>query len=91
MFAGPSIMFNFADSLTLMIIGQLLLGFMMPFMFVPALPEMTESTLHSYDKSVHERVNNMSSGVFSAFMGLGSCLGPIYGSYASSAIGFRSS
>jgi hypothetical protein len=61
----------------------------MPFMLIPVLPEMTESALVHYDKKIHHRVNNMASGVFTMFLGIGQCFGPIFGSYAYSAIGFR--
>jgi len=45
LFTGPSTLFNFADTLTLMIIGNVLFGFFLPFMFIAALPEMTDYAL----------------------------------------------
>ena len=80
LFVGPSSLFSFKDSLGYMIAGQLLFGFSLAFSMVPILPEMSNSALEHYHKSVHERVNNMASGMFTFQIGLGSCLGPIFGS-----------
>jgi len=71
LFTGPSVVFNFADSLTLMIIGNVLFGFFLPFMFIAALPEMTDFALEQYHSSQHERVNNLSSGAMTGVLGLG--------------------
>lgn len=89
LYVGPSSIFGFQDSLLSMIVGQLLLGLCMPFMLIPALPEMAESALEHYDKTIHERVNNMSSAIFTTFLGIGQCLGPIFGSISFANLGFR--
>ena len=44
-FVGPSQLLAFPDSLTLMIIGQAVLGIFTATMMIPGLPEMVESTL----------------------------------------------
>jgi MFS family permease len=89
LFAGPSTVLNFADSLTLMIIGNVLFGFFLPFMFIAALPEMTDFALAQYDASQKQRVNNLSSGAMTGFLGLGQTLGPIFGTCFSVLLNFR--
>ena len=42
----------------------------MPFVLVPALPEMIEVALKTYPNSVG-RINDVSSGIFNMFLGLG--------------------
>ena len=89
LFAGPSIVFNFADSLTLMIIGNILFGFFLPFMFIAALPEMTDFALEQFHSSEYERVNNLSSGSMTMILGLGQTLGPIFGTTIAQTLNFR--
>ena len=71
LFVGPSLMFDFKDSLILMGIGQALVGIFIPYMLIPALPEMVDSSLALYSKEDEEEVNDLSSGIFCAFMGIG--------------------
>jgi hypothetical protein len=54
-----------------MIFGQAIVGFFLPFCFIPALPEMTESIESVFSKKQLEDVNNISSGIFNAFLGIG--------------------
>ena len=51
LFVGPSTLFGFKDSLGLMIIGQVLIGLVLPFVLVPTLPEMSDSVLPHYPVS----------------------------------------
>ena len=87
-FVGPSEMFGFPDSLLLMIIGQALLGIFTATLMIPGLPEMVESTL-PYFPGQERRVNDISSGIFNAFLGFGQVLAPMYGSSVKDALGFR--
>ena len=68
---GPSTLLHLPNSLTLMIFGQAIVGFFLPFCFIPALPEMTESIESVFSKKQLEDVNNISSGIFNAFLGIG--------------------
>ena len=88
LFVGPSLMFHFNDSLLLMAIGQGLVGVFIPYLLIPGLPEMVDSTLPLYPGQERE-VNDLSSGVFAAFLGIGQVLSPPYGSYMTAAYGFR--
>lgn len=45
---GPSKIFNFPDTVWMMIIGQIAHGLIDPFILIPSLPEMIESTLPLY-------------------------------------------
>ena len=71
LFVGPSQLLKFPDTIGMMTVGQVLLGCALPFQFVPVLPEMTEYACQFYHESEHARVKNYSSGVFTAFIGLG--------------------
>ena len=72
-----------------MIIGQALRGMIDPFTLVPSLPEMIESVLPHYPKSAEMEINNVSSGIFNMFLGLGQIFGPLYGSIVTEAYDFR--
>mmetsp|Transcript_33466 Transcript_33466/g.51393 ORF Transcript_33466/g.51393 Transcript_33466/m.51393 type:complete len:112 (+) Transcript_33466:130-465(+) len=48
LFVGPSEIFNFPESIWMMIVGQALRGLLDPFTLVPALPEMIESVLPEF-------------------------------------------
>jgi hypothetical protein len=54
-----------------MILGQAFVGFFLPFCFIQALPEMTQSLESVYSKKQLEEVNNISSGIFNPFLGIG--------------------
>ena len=70
LFVGPSQMFGFSDSLLLMGIGQGLVGVFIPYLLIPGLPEMVDCSLPLYPGEERE-VNDLSSGVFAAFLGIG--------------------
>ena len=88
LFVGPSQIFQFPDSLVLMGIGQALAGIFTAFMMIPGLPEMVESTLPLYPGQERE-VNDLSSGLFNAFLGIGQVFAPFYGAFMVEAVGFR--
>ena len=88
LFIGPSQMFGFNDSLMLMGIGQALVGVFIPYLLIPALPEMVDFALPLYPGQERE-TNDLSSGIFAAFLGIGQVLSPPYGSYMTAAYGFR--
>ena len=89
LFAGPSTLINLPNTLTIMIIGNVLFGFFLPFMFIASLPEMTDSALEHYHPSQHQKVNNLSSGAMTGFLGMGQTLGPIFGTCFMQMLNFR--
>ena len=71
LFVGPSELFKMPDSIWVMVIGQALRGIVDPFTLVPSLPEMIDSVLPLYPESAEVEINNISSGMFNMFLGLG--------------------
>ena len=88
LFVGPSLILNFSNSLVIMGIGQSLVGIFTATMMIPGLPEMVESTLPLFPGQ-EQVVNDLSSGVFNAFLGLGQVFAPMYGSTVKDLLGFR--
>lgn len=87
-YVGPSEMFGLSNSLLLMCVGQALLGIFTATMMIPGLPEMVEFALPKFPGQ-ERRVNDLSSGLFNAFLGIGQVIAPLYGSNMTSAVGFR--
>ena len=87
---GPTTLVDFGSDRTLsvMIAGQVLLGLCIPISLILALPSMVESVMDVYPTQVG-RVNNLSSGIFSASSGLGEVIGPLFGSAMYEQSGFR--
>jgi len=56
---------------------------------LPALPEMLDSVQKKYPKDLHNQVNDISSGLFNMFLGIGLILGPIYSSMMTKHYGFK--
>ena len=54
---------------------------------VTSLPEMIASSLEHYP-SQEERVNDLSSGLFNMFLGIGLVAGPLYGAFVTQYFGF---
>lgn len=86
--AGPSYLFNFQNSLITMGFGQIFLGIVTPFILVPSLPEMIESVIHQHPEKEF-LVNDLSSGIFNCFLGIGQIIAPLYGSLMTEYYGFR--
>jgi MFS family permease len=64
-------------------------GLVDPFILVPSLPEMIESVLPLYPESAESQINDISSGIFNMFLGIGQVAGPLFGSIVSKYLGFR--
>jgi hypothetical protein len=56
---------------------------------VPSLPEMIEAVLPLYDDSLEVQINDISSGLFNMFLGLGQIIGPIFGASVTKKYGFQ--
>ena len=87
LFAGPSQLFHLPDSVVYMGIGQGVLGIFFSIM-IPGLPEMVEAVTPLYP-SQEKHVKDLSSGVYSAMLGGGQIFAPLFGSYLTDALGFR--
>ena len=87
-FVGPSMILELPNSLVLMGLGQALVGIFTATMMIPGLPEMVESTLPHFPGQ-ETTVNDLSSGIFNAFLGFGQVLAPMYGSTSKKMLGFR--
>jgi hypothetical protein len=77
---GPSRMFSLPDNIYVMVLGQAIRGLVDPFTLVPSLPEMIESAMCYYPASAETEINDISSGMFNMFLGIGQIIGPLYGS-----------
>ena len=72
-----------------MIIGQGVLGLFIPIGLILALPTMVEAA-NKHFPGQERHVNNMSSGIFNTFNGIGEVIGPMYGAAMYERVGFRS-
>jgi len=50
---------------------------------------MTDSLKEIYGKSQEIAINNQSSGIFNACIGVDQCFGPIFGAFSFKRVGFR--
>jgi hypothetical protein len=82
------LLFSFPNTVYVLALGQILRGIFDPFMMIPALPEMIDVALPMYPKSSSIQINDISSGLFNMFIGIGQIIGPIYGSFVTKAYGF---
>ena len=64
-------------------------GLVDPFVLVPSLPEMIESVIPLYPESAESQINDLSSGIFNMFLGIGQVMGPLFGAIVSKNLGFR--
>lgn len=76
------------DAIYLMVLGQAMVGLLSPLMLIPILPEMVEAAIlaHPHQK---ETINDLSAGIFNAFLGLGQFCAPTFGSLMFGRVGFR--
>ena len=70
-------------------IGQSMRGMINPYCMVPTLPEMIESVVPYYPPAAENHINNMSSGIFNMFLGVGQVIGPLFGAIMSEKYGFQ--
>lgn len=88
LFTGPSQIFSIPNTLTMMAVGQAMHGIFDPYMLVPSLPEMIDAGLKRFPEQ-EALVNDLSSGIFNCFLGLGQISGPLFGSFMEQKYGFR--
>lgn len=88
LFVGPSKMFSFPENVWVLALGQILRGLFDPFILVPALPEMIDVAMPLYPESCEGQINDISSGLFNMFLGIGQIIGPIFGAVMTEKYGF---
>lgn len=90
---GPSRMCGFDDNnLFMMGTGYACMGFFDTFMLVYCLPEMIDSIEQKHPRmnEIHKsKMADLSSGLLTAFFGIGTVAAPIYGAHAGSLVGYR--
>jgi MFS family permease len=88
-FTGPSKLLNLpADSLTMMIVGQAMLGVFGAMMVVPSLPEMIDSLKQKYP-GLEKEASVKASGLYNSLLATGQVLGPIFATNSVELVGFR--
>ena len=86
---GPSQILALPETLFFTITGLTMTGVFLAPMIIPVLPEMIEAANKSFpDKNKHTR-NNYASGLFNTGLGLGTCIGPLYGAMTYERLNFR--
>jgi Ca2+/H+ antiporter len=68
---GPSSILHLPNSLFILINSQVFVGFVIPFIVVPNLPEMMESVKQEFPAEMETEVNDKASSVFTQFYGIG--------------------
>mmetsp|Transcript_16097 Transcript_16097/g.27194 ORF Transcript_16097/g.27194 Transcript_16097/m.27194 type:complete len:149 (+) Transcript_16097:1309-1755(+) len=86
---GPSDIFDFPDSIWLIVIALALRGILDPFTLIPSLPEMIEAVLPEYPPEAEIEINDISSGIFNMFLGIGQIAGPLFGSLMTRSYGYK--
>ena len=89
LWVGPSLMFPMPNKMWVMMVGQAIRGIVDPFLLIPSLPEMIECQLSRYPPSVHTQINDISSGMFNMFLGIGQISGPLFGAIVTEYYGFQ--
>lgn len=90
---GPSRLLGLdKDNIFMMGVGYAFMGFFDTFMLVFSLPEMIETLEKSNPKMTNvqkAKMADLSSGILTAFFGVGTVLAPIYGAYGGALVGYR--
>ena len=58
-------------------------------MIIPVLPELVRVAKDSFPEHDEVSINHLSGALLSTFLGLGQCLGPIYGAAMNARVDFR--
>ena len=86
---GPSRVLGMPDSLVVLGIGQAFIGTFTAVMIIPGLPEMVEFAQNTFGQKYEREINDLSAGIFNAFLGFGQGLAPLFGSLSMSKLGWR--
>jgi MFS family permease len=86
---GPSTFLGLPDSKTLLIIGLFLTSSTFAPLVIPVLPETVAVTKEQNPSHDLVSINNMNGALLNSFLGVGQCIGPIYGALMYEATGFR--
>lgn len=71
--------------------GLCIVGFATAMIVIPIFPEMLHSIEEKFPQLRGDELNNVSSGYFNSFLGVGEAIGPICASVLTHNFGFRSS
>jgi len=86
---GTSPFLGFPDSPKTIFMGSMLLGFSACMVTIPILPEMLHRIELDLPELKGDELNNVASGYFNSFLGVGETLGPISASLLTETYGFR--
>ena len=86
---GPSVIFGLPETLALSIVGLTTSAVFLAPMVIPALPEMIEASKEKYPNQNKQTTNNYASALFNTGLGLGTCIGPLYGAMMYEKTNFR--
>ena len=86
---GTSPLLHLPDSPRTIFFGVLLLGWSACMVTVPILPEMLAVIEHDLPELKGDELNNVASGYFNSFLGVGETVGPISASLLCEQFGFR--
>ena len=85
---GPSLTLNLPQQVWLIYVGFCVLGFVIPAMIVPNLPELIDAAKESLGKRSNT-INDFCAGLFNSFLGIGQTISPIYSSYMYGIVGYQ--
>ena len=88
-FIGPSQILALPETLVLVVIGLVMSGSCMAPMTIPVLPEMIEASQEKFPSQNARVTNNYVGAIFNTALGLGTCIGPLYGATAYERLNFR--
>ena len=92
---GPSKLFGFPQSLSLILIGLPMLGFFQALCFIPSLPEAIEvyqnqfKIIEGVNPALDNKLNDVISSLYGLFYNLSSLIGPILGGMMYDIVGYR--
>ena len=58
-------------------------------MIIPGLPEMVEFSQNTFGQGYEREINDLSAGIFNAFLGVGQGCAPLFGSLSMNYLGWR--
>ena len=88
-FIGPSQLLGMPETLSLCLFGLLTAAVFLAPMVIPVLPEMIDASKEAFPNQNIKSTNNYASALFNTGLGLGTCIGPLYGAMMAEWKNFR--
>ena len=88
-FIGPSQLLGMPETLNLCLFGLFTSSVFLAPMVIPVLPEMIEASKEAFPHQNIKTTNNYASALFNTGLGLGTCIGPLYGAMMEELTNFR--